>query len=117
MTGRTRWWLAAGVGLGLILVAPGWRVERLTRSMTGAGVPCAIRGTALAQDGAGSGLDIDVTNVFGGDMAVVDLKSLMVIANVRVDSEPNGVSFSPLAPTKPSSRVIHLPLMAGMEMG
>ena len=64
MTGRTRWWLAAGVGLGLVLAA----VVACRAPHTpddGRGVPCALRGTALAQDGAGSGLDIDVTNVFG----------------------------------------------------
>ena len=89
MTGRTRWWLTAGVVLGLVLVAPGWRVERLTRPMTGAGVPCALRGTALAQDGAGSGLDIDVTNVFGDGCF-----ELRIVGRARVRSRPTCASGS-----------------------
>ena len=60
-----------------------------------------------------------VTNVWGGDVAVVDLGSLRVIDRVRVGKEPNGISFSPLAPAKPRAAVIRLPLpaMPGMDMG
>jgi YVTN family beta-propeller protein len=60
-----------------------------------------------------------VTNVWGGDVAVVDLRSLRVVDHVRVGKEPNGISFSPLAPAKPSAAVIKLPLpsMPGMDMG
>jgi len=58
-----------------------------------------------------------VTNVYGGDVAVIDLRRLRVVDRIRVGAEPNGISFSPLAPAKPPARVSRLPLpaMAGME--
>jgi YVTN family beta-propeller protein len=60
-----------------------------------------------------------VTNLYEGTVAVVDLDDLRVVARVRVGKEPNGISFSRLAPTKPHAAVVHLPLpaMPGMEMG
>ena len=41
VTGRARWWLAGGVGLALLLAAPWWRAERITRPSLSDGVPCA----------------------------------------------------------------------------
>ena len=64
-----------------------------------------------------SGARAHVTNVWDDNVAVVNLKTLRVVAHVRVGMEPNGVSFSALAPAKPLATLIHLPLKTGMEMG
>lgn len=65
MTGRTRWWLAGGVGLALVLAMPWWGVERIAHPTRADGRPCTLAGLALAQDGTGSGLSLDLTNIFG----------------------------------------------------
>jgi YVTN family beta-propeller protein len=63
-----------------------------------------------------------VTNVYSGDVAVVDLGARRVVAHVRVGAKPNGVSYSTLAPARPRGATLHLPLpsmsdMPGMDIG
>lgn len=50
-----------------------------------------------------------VTNIYGDDVAVVDLDERRVVARIPVGREPNGISFSPLALTGPR-RTVALPM-------
>lgn len=60
--------------------------------------------TATVETGQGShGVVVDpssqhayVTNIYGDDVAVLDLQELKVVARIPVGDKPNGVSFSPL---------------------
>lgn len=62
----------------------------------------AFKVTATVETGKGAhGVTIDpssryayVTNIFGDDVAVLDLGSLEVVARVPVGDKPNGISFS-----------------------
>jgi YVTN family beta-propeller protein len=56
-----------------------------------------------------------VTNIYGGDVAVVDLRARRTVERIRVGEEPNGVSFSTLAPAKARAAVLQLPLPAHPE--
>jgi YVTN family beta-propeller protein len=65
-------------------------------------------------DGAGG--SAYVTNLYGNDVAVLDLGELEVSATVRVGDTPNGISISPSAPATPSSLEIKLTLPDGEDM-
>ena len=65
-----------------------------------------------------------ITNIYGGDVSVIDLEERRVVARVPVGLEPNGISFSPFAPAYASALELPLPLfgedegeMPGMDMG
>lgn len=51
-----------------------------------------------------------ITNTFAGNVSVIDLARRRVVARIPVGKEPGGISFSPLAPSKTSDRIIHLSL-------
>lgn len=51
-----------------------------------------------------------ITNMYGDDVAVLDLKSLEIVARIPVGAKPNGVSFSTVTVgTRPATK-IELPL-------
>lgn len=63
-----------------------------------------------------------ITNFYGNDVAVLDLRAKKIIAHIPVGSKPNGISFSPLAISSNPPATIELPLsevedggMPGME--
>jgi len=63
-----------------------------------------------------------VTNIYGGDVVVLDLRERRVVARIPVRAEPNGISFSTLVSPRPSAGAeIELPMpqmdetMPGME--
>ncbi len=49
-----------------------------------------------------------VTNIYDDDVAVVDLAERRVVTRVPVEDAPNGISFSPLAPPRPSRAEIEI---------
>ena len=51
-----------------------------------------------------------VTNIYGNDVAVLDLREQRVVARIPVGAKPNGISFSPLAITSRPAATIELPL-------
>ena len=51
-----------------------------------------------------------MTNIYGGDVSVVDLRERKVVARIPVGEAPNGISFSPLAPAKPPAATVRLEL-------
>lgn len=51
-----------------------------------------------------------VTNIYGNDVAVVDLKEQKVVARVAVGIKPNGISFSPITVTQRPAIKIALPM-------
>ncbi len=65
MTAWARRGLAGGLGLALVLVGPGWGGGPTTRLERPGESSCPRSGTAVAQEAGGSGLDIDITNIFG----------------------------------------------------
>jgi YVTN family beta-propeller protein len=56
-----------------------------------------------------------VTNIYGGDLAVLDLVDREVVATLPMGAAPNGVSFSPLAPAPASESQITIVLPAHAE--
>lgn len=56
-----------------------------------------------------------MTNIYGDDVAVLDLADRKVVARIPVGSKPNGISFSPLALGLGSEQSIELDLGEGME--
>jgi hypothetical protein len=46
----------------------------------------------------------------------VDLKTMSTVAHVRVGEEPNGISFSSLAPTSPPAKRVALKLPQASDM-
>ena len=65
-----------------------------------------------------SGRHAYVTNMYGNDVAVLDLKAQEVVARIPVGSTPNGVSFSPVTVSGRTAAKIELPLnhKGGAEM-
>jgi YVTN family beta-propeller protein len=57
-----------------------------------------------------SGLYAYVTNLYGDDLAVVDLVKRQVVATVATGASPNGVSFSPVVAVAAPSPEIALPI-------
>ncbi len=54
-----------------------------------------------------SGRHAYITNIYGNDVAVLDLAEQRVVATIPVDAGPNGISFAPGAPAQaPASEVI-----------
>ena len=51
-----------------------------------------------------------VTNIYGNDVAVLDLKEQEVVARIPVGSKPNGVSFSPVTVSARPATKIELPM-------
>ena len=65
-----------------------------------------------------------VTNIYGDDVAVLDLAERKVVARIPVGSKPNGISFSPLAVGLEAEETVDLGLgdeddddMGDMDMG
>ena len=50
-----------------------------------------------------------VTNLYGDDVAVVDLEELRVVARVQVGDKPNGISYSPVTVRAQSPVTIEMP--------
>ncbi len=56
-----------------------------------------------------------VTNIYGDDVAVLDLAEREVVARIPVGRWPNGISYSPFAPPTGTSHVqLEMPEMGGM---
>lgn len=51
-----------------------------------------------------------ITNIYGGDVAVLDLKERAVVARIPTAAKPNGISFSELSPAEPTSPVVEISL-------
>jgi YVTN family beta-propeller protein len=65
-----------------------------------------------------------VTNIYGGDVAVLDLAEGKVVARIPVGEKPNGISFSTVVPSAQQPATTELPLphddegeMEEMDMG
>ena len=66
-----------------------------------------------------------MTNIYGGDIAVLDLVDAKVVARIVVGEKPNGISFSTVVPSARPPATIELPLpheddegaMEEMDMG
>lgn len=56
-----------------------------------------------------------VTNIYGGDVAVLDLAQRTVVARIPVGEKPNGISFSTVVPSVRPARSMRLPLDHGAE--
>lgn len=56
-----------------------------------------------------------VTNLYGNDLAVVDLEARRVIATAPTGEAPNGVSFSPIVSPAAPAREVMLPLPVHAE--
>ena len=59
-----------------------------------------------------------ITNIYGNDVAVLDLLALEVVARIRVGAKPNGISFSPITVSSRPDPKLELPQNAdgGTEM-
>lgn len=59
-----------------------------------------------------------ITNMYGNDVAVLDLRVLEVVARIPVGAKPNGVSFSTVTLSARPATKIELPLNheGGAEM-
>jgi TraU protein len=62
---RGRLWRAGSVVVLVLLAAPWWSGVRIAGPTLADALRCPLGGAAFAQDGAGTGLSIDVTNIFG----------------------------------------------------
>ena len=51
-----------------------------------------------------------ITNIYGNDVAVLDIAAQKVVATIPSGAGPNGISFSPLAPAAASATEIQLPI-------
>jgi YVTN family beta-propeller protein len=51
-----------------------------------------------------------ITNIYGDDVAVIDLAQGEVVATIPSDDAPNGISFSPLMADQPIEPTIELPI-------
>jgi YVTN family beta-propeller protein len=47
-----------------------------------------------------------VTNLYGDDMAVVDLEKRIMVTTVQTGDSPNGISFSPLKPAEGAAEIV-----------
>jgi YVTN family beta-propeller protein len=56
-----------------------------------------------------------VTNIYGGEVAVLDLAQRKVVARIPVGEKPNGISFSPVVPSVRPARSMRLPLRHDAE--
>jgi Uncharacterized conserved protein len=88
-----------------------------------------VIGTVEAGKGA-HGVVIDpssryayISNIYGNDIAVLDIPAKKVVKTIPSGDGPNGITFSPLAPAPASSKQIELPMpqhddadMPGMDM-
>ena len=59
-----------------------------------------------------SGTHAYITNIYGNDVAVLNLAEQKVVATIPVDAGPNGISFAPLAPAPAPASQINLPMPA-----
>jgi YVTN family beta-propeller protein len=64
-----------------------------------------------------SGRHAYVTNLYGNDVAVLDLDTLDVVARIPVGDKPNGISFSPVAVERQPTTMLHLPDAPSGEPG
>ena len=56
-----------------------------------------------------SGRHAYITNLYGNDVAVLDLDTLAVVAKIPVGEKPNGISFSPLTVDRQPTTMLGLP--------
>jgi YVTN family beta-propeller protein len=59
-----------------------------------------------------------ITNIYGNDVAVIDIAAQKVLTTIASGEAPNGISFSPLKPAKAPAKEIALPMpdaMPGMD--
>ena len=56
-----------------------------------------------------SGRHAYVTNLYGNDVAVIDLDTLAVVARIPVGEKPNGISFSPLTMERAPTTMLRFP--------
>ena len=54
-----------------------------------------------------------VTNIFGDDVAVIDLSEMDVVARIPVGETPNGISFSPTVVDERPAVQLELPSASG----
>ena len=57
-----------------------------------------------------SGQHAYITNIYGDDVAVLDLETLEVVATIPVGDKPNGISFSPVTLEPRPDTSIQLPV-------
>src|SRR5690606_5479071 len=59
-----------------------------------------------------------VTNIYGDDVAVLDLEEMKVVERIAVGDKPNGVSFSSVAANSGSDNItLDMPSIAGAGTG
>jgi YVTN family beta-propeller protein len=65
-----------------------------------------------------SGRHAYITNIYGNDVSVIDLREGVVVARIDVGAEPNGVSFSSRLPSRAASttQTVEVPERVG-DMG
>lgn len=61
-----------------------------------------------------SGRHAYVTNLYGNDVAVLDLDTLSVVARIPVGDKPNGISFSTVAVERQPTTMLRLPNAPGV---
>jgi YVTN family beta-propeller protein len=59
--------------------------------------------------GSSSSRHAYVTNLYGNDVAVIDLEELLVVGRIPVGDKPNGISFSRVPVREQDPVVIQLP--------
>lgn len=64
-----------------------------------------------------SGRHAYITNLYGNDVAVLDLDTLTLVARVPVGEKPNGISFSPASVENPEPTSVQLPTSGKGEEG
>lgn len=62
-----------------------------------------------------SGEHAYITNLYGNDVAVLDLDTLVVVARIPVGAKPNGISFSPVTTAEQPATTLVLPSELGEE--
>ena len=56
-----------------------------------------------------------ISNIYGNDVAVLDIAARKVVKTISSGAGPNGISFSPLAPAPASSTQVQLPMPEHQE--
>lgn len=61
-----------------------------------------------------------ISNIYGGNVSVIDIEAQKVVATIPSGAGPNGISFSPIAPATADSPEMEIAMpdrMDRMEMG
>lgn len=56
-----------------------------------------------------------ITNLYGNDLAVLDLEELKVVARIPVGEKPNGVSFSTVTVNQQRAVKVVIPRLGGPD--